>query len=459
MQFLSLGSTSDIGASCHLLTVGDTCVALDAGADPNREGLPGIPDFEAARRKTHVDIAHVILSHAHHDHIGALPSLVEQYPDVEVHCTPETRDLADFMLQSSARLQQRKYREGSSPHPPLFFLDDVDYLYDLYCAHDFDEPFRLSASLKAQLYWSGHILGSAGVLLSVEEQGHARRLLYTSDTNVRSQTIVPEAVYPEPPLDVLVLETTLGADSDAEHVTREGEELRFREAVQEVLARGGAILLPVFMLGRAQEILALIDRFKRQGHIPQDVPVYTAGGMREVSRIYDASRETTPRRDDAFEVAGVEQHRFPKGKKAQRAALAEPSIHVLTSGMMFENTLSNRVAQQLIEHERHAVFAVGFAKEDSPGGRLLAAAHAQEDGVILDRRTGMQPLNCSIDRFRFSGHSHRRDLVALVERLAPRTVVLVHGETAAREWMKQSIRTACPETRILCPEAGNPVVL
>ena len=344
MQFLSLGSTSDIGASCHLLTLGDTCVALDAGADPNRDGLPSVPDFEAARRKTHVDIAHVILTHAHHDHIGALPSLVDQYPDVQVHCTPETRDLVDFMLQSSARLQQRKYRSGSSPHPPLFFLDDVDYLYDLYCTHNFDEPFSLGASLQAQLYWAGHILGSAGVLLSFEEQGHVRRLLYTSDTNMRPQTIVPKGAYPEPPLDVLVLETTLGADSDAEHVTREGEELRFREALQEVLARGGAILLPVFMLGRAQEILALIDRFKRQGHIPQDVPVYTAGGMREVSRIYDASRETTPRRDAAFEVAGVEQHRFPKGKRAQRAALDEPSIHVLTSGMMFENTLSNRVA-------------------------------------------------------------------------------------------------------------------
>lgn len=403
---------------------------------------------------------HAFVTHAHQDHIGALLDIVDNYPHVSIHLTPATHDLADFVLRASARLQRRKYREGSSLQPPLFSEEDVEFARHLFTSHDYGEVFNVSTNehpLIARFYWSGHILGSAGVHLTFDEDGHKRQLFYTSDTNLRPQTIIPGGDYPEGPVDILVLETTLGADPDAELSTRRAEERRFCDKLQEVLARGGTVLVPVFMLGRAQEILALLDRFKRQGHIDPSVPVYTAGGMREISKIYDDTRRTTPRLSADFEVYGVDQLRVPKGVAAKRQALGKPGIHVVTSGMMFEHTLSNWMAQQIVESDTHAIFLVGFAKEDSPAGRLLEAVENGEHGILLDRHVGPQPLKCDVERFRFSGHSHRRDLVDLVSRLVPKKVVLIHGETEARQWMAKSIRSRHDNVDIVLPTAGVPL--
>ena len=458
MRFISLGNSNDIGASCHFLGIGESGLVLDAGADPNAEGPKSLPRFDEIRQRNGATVGDALVTHAHHDHIGALPGLVEEFPFVQIHLTQATRALAEYVLPASARLQRRKYEEGSSPYPPLFDEEDVDALSYLYSAHAYDEPFELSGGeVSARFLYSGHILGAAGVVLTFREKGRQRRLFYSSDTCVHAQTIIPGGQYPERPIDVLVLESTLGADAEAELITRKSEEKRLLAALKAVLARGGAALMPVFMLGRAQEMLALIDRFKRNGHIASDVPVYTAGGLRAVSSIYDATRYDTPRLDEEFQVFNVEQQRVPRGDKAKRRALKEPSIHVVASGMMFENTLSNRVAQQLVESEKNAIFLVGFAKEDSPAGLLLEAVRSEDEGIVFDRRVGMQPLKCEVQRFRFSGHSHRRDLIQLVDSLRPRTVVLVHGEASARAWMADHISASHPEIEVLTPHIGAPV--
>jgi len=203
----------------------------------------------------------------------------------------------------------------------------------------------------------------------------------------------------------------------------------------------------------------VIDRLKREKALPADVPVYTAGTMRAIADLYDRTRFVTPRLDPSFEVFRVEQRRLPRRLEAVRQALAEPAIYVLSSGMMFERSLSNRMAQLLVEDERHAIFLVGFAREDSPAGRLLAAAEAGADEIVLDEQRGPQPLRCEVARFRFSGHSHRRDLLRLVERLQPRHVILVHGDEDAREWMADNIRFFYPEVNVWMPRSGEPLEL
>ena len=462
MVFISLGDTDAIGASCLFLKIEETGLVLDAGADPDEEGPASLPSFQTIHNHTGWYVDHAIVTHAHHDHIGALPVLVEHFPHVLIHMTPATRDLAGFVLPASIRLQRRRLREGVSIHPPLYDEEQLELMNYLYLTHDFEAPFDVSglralAPVKAQFYYSGHILGSAGVQLTFEEAGQERRVFYSSDTNMRSQSIIPGGQYPEAPVDVLILESTLGADPEAELTTRRSEERKFQQALQRVIERGGTVLVPVFALGRAQEILALIDRFKQRGHLPADVPVFTAGGMRAVADIYDTTRYNTPRLNPDFQVFDVAQRRMPRSHTAKRNALEGPSIHVASSGMMFEGTLSNWVAQQLIEDEENAIFLVGFAKEDSPAHRLLNAAQNGADGVLLDRRMGMQPLHCEVERFRFSGHSHRRDLIQLVEKLQPQKVVLVHGDIDARQWMADNIQFFYPEIEVLLPDAGRPL--
>ena len=436
---------------------------LDAGVDPDEDGPAGLPDLRWLHDRSDVFLDHVIISHAHHDHVGALPVVIRQFPHVQVHMTRPTRELAEFVLPASARLQRRRVREGSSSCEPLFDEEELELQSYLYRTHDLESEFQLtglpgSGGVGLSFFHSGHILGAAGVELTFRENGSSRRVFYSSDTNLRSQSIIPGGVYPEGGVDVLILESTLGADSQAELTTRRDEETRFGDALRKAWERGGTVLVPVFAVGRAQEVLALIDRFKRRGILPASVPVYTSGAMRAVAGLYDRTRLTSPRLNRDFLVEEVDQLRLPRGRTAKSSVLNEPGIHVMSSGMMFERTLSNRIAQEIVEDEKNAVLLVGFAQDDSPAARLLAAssngAMEGEREVVLDAARGAQPLKCEVGRFRLSGHSHRRDLIQLVAQLSPESVVIVHGETAAKEWMADNIRFFYPSIDVILPETG-----
>ena len=436
---------------------------LDAGTDPDEDGPNGLPRLDWVHERSDVFVDHVIVSHAHHDHVGALPIIIREFPHVQVHMTRPTRELAEFVLPASARLQRRRLREGATSHDPLFDEEELEMQSFLYRTHDLETPFTLngvagSVGVDGSFFHSGHILGAAGVRLEVNEGDRPQSVFYTGDTNLRSQSIIPGGRYPKDRVDVLILETTLGADAEAELTTRRTEEKRLAEALSAAWDRQGTALIPVFAVGRAQEILALIDRFKRRGLLPPEVPVYTAGAMRAVAELYDRTRYNSPRLNKDFAVEDVDQLRLPRGRAARMRTVQEPGIHVVSSGMMFERTLSNRIAQELIGEEKNSILLVGFSQEDSPADRLLKAARVRErEGVadvVLDPLCGSQPLKCQVERFRLSGHSHRRDLLRLVDGLSPSTVVLVHGETEAREWMADNINFFYPDVDVILPETG-----
>ena len=127
---------------------------------------------------------------------------------------------------------------------------------------------------------------------------------------------------------------------------------------------------------------------------------------------------------------------------------------------MFERTISNKIAQQIVGNPQNAVFLVGFAREDSPADRLLnARAEGPGTDVILSGAKGAQPVRCDVDRFRFSGHSNRRELLKLVEKLDPDKIVLVHGEKKAKEWMADNIRFHHPDIEVHVPLEGETLTL
>jgi len=463
MIFTSLGASEEIGASCHYIKIDGTGILLDAGADPEKEGLESVPDLQRILQNPDWPVDHVIVSHAHHDHLGSLPVVVKLFPHAHIHMTAATRALADILLPASARLQRRKVEEGTSTVNPLFEEDDVHACSHLYQAHELETEFDLSGlkgkyTIEGELYDAGHVLGSVGVHITWYEGGKERTLFFTGDTGLRNQTIIPGATYPDGPVDIMLLESTLGADPDAEKFERKNEEKRLGKAIAKVLKRGGAVLLPVFSLGRSQEMLALIERYKNRGLIDDDVPVYTAGMMRAISDAYDKNRYNTPRLDEEFQVFGVKQRRLPRTDGALREVLKQPCIMAVGSGMMFDRTISNKIAQMLVENEKNGIFLVGYSRDDAPAS-LMADARQSGKGnlVTLSKNKGQQPINCSVDRFRFSGHSNRRDLLALVDMMEPETIILVHGEKAAKDWMSDNIKFFYPEITVLQPSANDVV--
>jgi Cft2 family RNA processing exonuclease len=459
MNFLALGDTEDIGASCHFLDIGGTGLVLDAGTDPRRDGPDSLPRFDWVRERARSYVDHALITHAHHDHMGSLPVLVEEFPHVMAHMTDATKRLLDFLLPSSARLQKKRYEQGETSHEPLFGEDDLDFLSHVALTHKLETGFDLTGlsgdPVTGRFFSAGHILGSVGTELRFEEEGRERTLFYTSDTNLQPQSIIPGGEYPST-ADVLVLETTLGADEAAEQTSRPEEVEKFRETLGRVIERGGTALIPVFVMGRAQEMLAMLQRLKNEGTIPHDVPIYTAGSMRAIAGIYDDTNKTTPRLDEDFKVFDVEQERVPYSSDAKADVLEGPGIMVVSSGMMFEPTLSNVLARRIVENEKDAVLIVGHAVEGTPARRLQdAAAEGPGAPVMLADGHGPQPVYCTVERFRFSGHSHRRDLLRIVDHLAPETVLLVHGEPAAQAWMQDAIEDQHPDVDVRRPEWGE----
>ena len=459
MKFLPLGDTEDIAASCHFLEIEGTGLVLDSGTDPRKEGPDSLPKFDWVRDRAESYIDHAIITHAHHDHMGSLPVLIDEFPHVMAHMTDATKQLLEFLLPASARLQQKRLEKGEINHEPLFTEDDLSFLSHVYLTHELGRDFDLTGmngttSVTGRFYSAGHILGSVGVELQFEEEGEERTLFYTSDTNMEPQSIIPGGEYPSD-ADVLVLETTLGADEEAEETSRPEELARFRETLSRVIERDGTALIPVFVMGRAQEMLAMLGRLKDEGDIPADTPIYTAGSMRAIADLYDETRDTTPRLDPDFRVFDVAQERVPYDSEAKKGMLEGPGIMVVSSGMMFEPTLSNILARRIVENERDAVLIVGHAVEGTPSHRLQEAA-AQGPGapvMLADGQT--QPVHCTVERFRFSGHSHRRELLTIVDQLAPETVLLVHGEPEAQAWMQEHIEAEHPEIDVRRPEWGE----
>jgi Cft2 family RNA processing exonuclease len=349
-------------------------------------------------------------------------------------------------------------------HDPLFTEADLKGLSHLYITHDLEKPFDVTglsakSPVKGEFYTAGHILGSVGAALRFEENGRERSVFYTGDTNLRPQSIIPGGEYPDT-ADVLVLESTLGSDEEAADTNRHIETKRFKRTLARVLDRGGVALIPVFVMGRAQETLALLGQLKDDGTIPRDVPIYTAGSMRAIASIYDKTRDISPRLDPDFRVFDVNQERLPYSDEGTREALQGPSIVVVSSGMMFGPTISNRIARRIVENEKDAVLLVGYAVEGSPAHRLKEAAEqGPGTGVMLAEGHGPQPVYCTVEDFRFSGHSNRRDLLELVDRLAPQDVILVHGETAAREWMAETIGDRHPGVTVHRPAGGEVVTV
>ncbi len=460
MKFLALGDTDGIGASCHFLDLNGSGIALDAGTDPQRDGPDSLPRFDWVGDRADSYVDHTLVTHAHHDHMGSLPVLVRRFPHAMAHMTNATKKLLDILLPASARLQEKRRDRGETTHEPLFTEDELEALHHLYLTHDLGQGFDLTgpkgqSSVTGRFFSAGHILGSAGVELQFEEWGRDRRVFYTSDTNMQAQTIIPGGEYPDS-TDVLILESTQGAEPEAAATSRPEERDRFRKTLSQVLARGGTALIPVFVMGRAQEILVLLGQLKREGAIPADVPIYTAGSMRAIAGVYDDTRNTTPRVDASDEVYAVDQERVPYESEAKREILEGPGIMVVSSGMMIEPTLSNVLARRMVENEDDAVLLVGHPAEGTPARRLQdAAAEGNGAPVMLADGHGPQPVYCTVERFRFSGHSDRRELLSLVERMTPETVLLIHGDPDAKDWMAEHIKEAHPETEVHRPDWGS----
>ncbi len=453
MEFVNLTRRIEIGANCYCLSVAGKNIVLDCGMHPKADGEDALPDIGLLPDES-VDA--IVLTHAHHDHLGSMPILMRHHPRRPVLMTEATRRLSDVMLHNSVNVMCKKREDEGIGIYPLFTHREVEQGAKQWRSCPLEHHFSIEGEklrpgekedVTLEFFDAGHILGSAGVMI----RGEGRSVFYTGDVNFEDQTISQAARFPEEKLDVLIVETTRGDRAAPEGFTRKGEELRFAKALQAGIKRGAAILVPLFALGKTQEVLAMIHAFRRGGLLPI-VPVYIGGLSTKLTEIYDRLAPFVPRQQPGLQILDAVAPFVMAGRSAGDTPLGKGKIYGLSSGMMTEKTLSNGFARRLLSVPEQALFFVGYADPASPAGKIKAAK--QGDLVTVDPAFPPQKLHCQIEEFNFSAHASRESIRGYIRKVSPRKIILVHGDAPAITWFRETLAVDLPESEILCPEPG-----
>ena len=457
LTFTNLTRAVEIGANSYALDLAGQRIVLDSGMHPKHEGTDALPMMDLVAAGS-VDA--IILSHAHHDHLGSVPLLQRRQPRARVFTTEATRQLSDVMLHNSVNVMERR-REAGVPGYPLFTHGEVNTSLKKWRSAPLRTRFDLSgerlggddAPVSVEFFDAGHILGAVGTLI----RAHGRSIFYTGDVQFDDQTVMQAARFPEEPVDVLIMETTRGDQETPEGFTRGGEERRLADAIARVFADGGSVLIPTFALGKTQEMLALFHSFRQRGWIKGDCPIYIGGLGAKLTEIYDKLAGQTVRQSSKLHLMNAVAPFVMSGEGAGLVPIKPHRIYALSSGMMTEQTLSNTFASKVLSAPPHALLFIGYADPESPAGKLLSAAPG--DIVQLSQGIAPQALTCDVERFNFSGHASRESLRAYANLVRPKKIILVHGDPAAVEWFRAALSLDLPGCEILTPEPGVPIEL
>jgi Cft2 family RNA processing exonuclease len=456
VRILNLNPDSGIGASAWLVELNGHRVLLDAGTHPKRDGLPSLPLYKLAGNE---EIDAIAISHCHHDHVGSLPVAIRYFPRAHVLLTELSYFLVERVLHNSVNVMVRQRDELGIKEYPLYTHDEVDDIAPLFQGFKYNREIEWAAHHKTragfasptlEFYDAGHALGSAGIML----RGSQQTVFYTGDVSFRDQTILKGARFEDVQADVLIMETTRGDRALPPDFSRNGEIERFTTALQQVLARKGCVLIPTFALGRTQEILALLAMLMHEGRL-QSQPIYIGGLGRVFTEIYDLESHRTHRQHQSLRLTEALNLVVLDKGQAEKMKLSGGRIFVVTAGMMSENTAAHDLAIRMTGDERQAIFFVGYADPDTPGGRLKAAQPGESfffsiSGGTLTRR-------CEVQEFDLTAHANREELVEFVDQVSPRTVLLGHGEAESRRWFAETLQQRHPKMKVIAPGPGESV--
>jgi metallo-beta-lactamase family protein len=402
----------------------------------------------------------VVLSHAHLDHTGNLPTLVGRGFAGAIHSTAATAELSTFMLADSAHLMAKdveylsRHPRGRPVRDPLYAPEDVTTTMTRFERHDYHQPWDLFEGVRVEYFNAGHILGAALTTFEFRDNGRTLRLGMSGDLGRPARPILRDPEH-HPGVDVLVLESTYG---DRLHRSGAESESELANIVERTAARGGRLLVPSFAVGRTQELVATLHALCARGRAC-DLPIFVDSPMaREATGVFVRHPECF---DEETREAFTRQHGAPfgfarlryVGSPDESRALNDrqgPCIIIAASGMCEGGRILHHLRHGLPDAKNTVLF-VGFQAEGTLGRRL---------------RDGMNPVNifgepvevkaeiAAIDGF--SAHADQNELVSWVSGLkpGPRRIFLVHGELAAAEVLAQVLR-ARTQAEVRIPEKNQ----
>ncbi len=386
MELRFLGGAGEVGRSAILV---NETICLDFGMAA--ETPPRYPVGDISPEA-------VIVSHGHLDHVGALPTLMSGSDRPEIHWTPPTRELAHVLARDTLKLH------GHTPSCP-FTSTDVGRMRPQSHVHGYDEPFTV-ADHEITLFNAGHIPGSAHVLVDDGET----RLFYTGDFHTDEQRLVSPSTA-RPDADVLLCETTY---ADVEHRPRKEVEREFIEFVRTRTYDGGTVVVPVFAIGRTQELELVCAA--------NDINCYVDGMGVHVANLL--SDYPSFLRDPAAFNRATSNARVVTGTDGTRRQIADGNETILTTAGMLTGGPAMTYLPAVHDDPTNAIAFTGYQVDGTPGRQLIDTGR-----IALNER--VLPVSARVDRFDFSAHVDRPGLKRFLDDYRDATVLLNHGDDPA----------------------------
>ena len=410
MKLEFLGGAGEVGRSAILV---NDSLLLDYGIKTDNPPQYPVGD---------VDPSAVVVSHGHLDHAGAVPALLSGDSRPPVHWTPPTRALALALAEDTLKLH------GNTPQCP-FTETHVRRLTQVSETHGYRDTFE-AAGHEITFFNAGHIPGSAHVLVDDGET----KLLYTGDFHTDDQRLV-SGTTARPEADLVITESTY---SSVSHSDRGTLEKRFVDSVRQTIWQGGTVVVPVFAIGRAQEMLIICSL--------NDIDCYLDGMAKRVTRTLRQYPEYV--RDPAALKRAVSNARFVTGKDGQRSRLTEKNTVILTTAGMLGGGPAVSYIPQIRQHPTNKITLTGYQVDGTPGRELVETGRAAFDGRIL-------PVSAQIEQYDFSAHADREGLRSFLESYRETPILVNHGDECAA--FAERLRADGYDSR--APELGEAVTV
>ena len=441
MKIQFYGAVRTVTGSQHLLTVNGRNVLLDCGL------------YQGSRKDTYernqhlpYDAAEVdvlILSHAHIDHCGNIPNLVKSGFKGDIVCTYATRDLCAIMLRDSAKIQQydieylnkKRRRQGLELLEPYYEMEDAVQSLKHFIGIGYDRSYNVFPGLTVTFHDAGHILGSAMVVLEIEDEEtkQERRLVFSGDLGRPNRAILRDPTFLDE-ADVLLVESTYG---NREHAPVEETKGKLEKVVNDTCKRGGKLIVPSFAVGRTQELVYALHQLVAARDIPPNLPVYVDSPLAiDATSIYRLHPEAYD--EEVFAFLADDKHDDPFGfdmmsytrsvhQSKELNFLREPAVIISASGMAEAGRILHHLKNN-IEDPNNTILIVGWQAPNTLGRRLVEKQRrVRIFGEEYDLRAQVITING------FSAHAGRSELLDWTGHFRKRAehTYIVHGEEEA----------------------------